>query len=182
MSSNPKWWQLYLLLPFAVLLFVLERQLPFSTGGHQAVQIGIVLVIFGLVHLWLRANRVALTETEQVQHQWRATLIVSVIPNPPDGEARGSNGRQPALPLPESESDSKNRLDDTPELAPVEYVPTVLNTHEILKEETYAYTTSSGDRIAGSADSHNGSHLPARRNGCGSGRLSTSSQRQPDHS
>ena len=177
MSSNPKWWQLYLVLPFAVLLFVLERQLPFSTSGHQAVQVGIVLVIFGLVHLWLRANRAALTEAEQEQHQWRATLIVSVIPSPLDGEARGSDGHQPALLLSEPEAKSKNTLDDMSELISVEPIPTVLNTHEILKEETYAYTTSSGDRIAGSADSHNGSHLPTRRNGGGSGHLSTSSQR-----
>jgi hypothetical protein len=194
MSSNPKWWQLYLLLPLAVVLFVLERGLPFPTSGHQVVQIGIVLVIFGLVYFWLRANSAALTETEQERHQWKATLIVSVIPNPPDGEARGGNGRQPELPLPKPESKSepesetksnepksKNALDNTSELDPVEPIPTVFYTHEILKEETYARTISPGDRIAGFADSNNGSHLPARRDGCGSGRSSAPGQRQPDH-
>jgi hypothetical protein len=131
MSSKPKWWQLYLLLPLAVLLFVLERRLPFSTSGHRAAQIGIILVTYGLAHLWLRANRAALTETEQERHQWEATLIVSVIPNPLDGETRSGDGRQPALLLPEPESKSKNTLGDTSKLDPVEHFPAVLSTHEI---------------------------------------------------
>ena len=120
MSSNPKWWQLYILFLLTILLFVLEHQLPFSTNGHEVAQIGIILVIYGLIHLWLRANRAALTETERERHQWKATLIVSVIPNLPDGEARGNNGHRPALPLPEPELKSKNTLGDISEIDLVE--------------------------------------------------------------
>ncbi len=59
MSSNyarPKWWQLYLTFPLLIALFAVDSRLKISMRGHQAVQIVIVLLIYRLVHLWLRAN------------------------------------------------------------------------------------------------------------------------------
>ena len=65
MASSSKWRQLYALFLLPVLLLVLEHQLPFSAGEHQAAQIGIILLIYGLIHLWLCANTVALAETDK---------------------------------------------------------------------------------------------------------------------
>ena len=64
-ASSPKWWQLYTLFPLLVLLLVVEHQLSITEGEHQAAQIGIILLIYGLIHLWLRANTVALAETDK---------------------------------------------------------------------------------------------------------------------
>jgi hypothetical protein len=59
------------------LLLVLEHQLRLSTGGHQAAQIGIVLVVYGLIHLWLRANTVALIEADRKQGRLKITVMES---------------------------------------------------------------------------------------------------------
>jgi hypothetical protein len=79
MASSPKWWQLYALFPLLVLLLVLEQQLPISAGEHQAVQIGIILLIYGLIHLWLRANAVVLAETDKGQS--RPKVAVGFYPS-----------------------------------------------------------------------------------------------------
>jgi len=73
-DRHPKWWQLYALFLPLVLLLVLEHLLPFSAGEHQAVQIGIILLAYGLIHLWLHANTVALAETDKEQTQPRVTV------------------------------------------------------------------------------------------------------------
>jgi hypothetical protein len=76
-SSNihPKWWQLYLTFPLLIVLFVAENRLKISSRGHQAVQIGIVLLIFGLIHLWIKANASALSRMDQDQYFGRVTVI-----------------------------------------------------------------------------------------------------------
>lgn len=68
MSSKeirPKWWQLYLTLPLLVTLFAIDARLKISSRGHQAVQIGIVLLLCALVRLWLKANAMALSELDR---------------------------------------------------------------------------------------------------------------------
>jgi hypothetical protein len=76
-SSNlrPKWWQLYLTFPLLIVLFVAENRLKISSRGHQAVQIGIVLLIVGLIHLWIKANSSALSRMDQDQYFGRVTVI-----------------------------------------------------------------------------------------------------------
>jgi len=76
-SSNlhPKWWQLYLTFPLLIILFVAESQLRISSRGHQAVQIADVLLIFGLIHLWIKANSSALSRMDQEQYYGRVTVI-----------------------------------------------------------------------------------------------------------
>jgi hypothetical protein len=78
MSSKdigPKWWQLYLTLPLLIALFVLDTRLKLSSRGHIIVQIGIVLLVYGLVHLWLRANAAVLSRMEQRQYHGTITAI-----------------------------------------------------------------------------------------------------------
>jgi hypothetical protein len=65
--SQPKWWLLYLLLLVLVGLFVIESKASISNAGHRVVEVGIVLLVFSLIELWLRANDAKLRAEE-----WRA--------------------------------------------------------------------------------------------------------------
>lgn len=64
-NSHPKWWQVYLTFPLLIAAFALDNRLKISARGHQAVQIGIVLLIYMLVHLWLKANSSSLSRIDQ---------------------------------------------------------------------------------------------------------------------
>ncbi len=102
-SSNlhPKWWQLYLVLPLLLALFIVDHRLKISTRGHQAVQIGIALLVYGLIHLWLKANSRALRRMDQEENHGRIRVIrvpVSQLP----GSGTGNNLM---LQLPDSEID-----------------------------------------------------------------------------
>ena len=113
MSTNyarPKWWQLYLTFPLLIALFALDNRLKITTRGHQAVQIGIVLIVFGLVHLWLKANATALSRMDQRRlHQ---TVTVTRVPS---YQLPGTNsGKRPMFQLPDSEI--KGTLSDTFEM------------------------------------------------------------------
>jgi len=70
MSSNyarPKWWQVYLTFPLLIALFAVDSRLKLSVRGHQVVQIGIVLLVYGLIHLWLKANARALSAMDRAR-------------------------------------------------------------------------------------------------------------------
>lgn len=59
---RPAWSILYALVPLMGGLLMLEYHASFSPGWRECVHIGIVLFIYGLVWLWLRANAVALLD------------------------------------------------------------------------------------------------------------------------
>jgi hypothetical protein len=63
-AAQPKWWRLYAIFVLMLVLLVAEHELPLTVASHQALQIGIILIAYGLVHFWLRANAVTLTEAE----------------------------------------------------------------------------------------------------------------------
>jgi hypothetical protein len=81
---NPKWWQLYLTFPLLIALFILDHHLTLSASGHQVVQIGIILVVYGLVHLWLKANVTALSKMDQKKYHDTNTVIRIPPLQPPD--------------------------------------------------------------------------------------------------
>jgi hypothetical protein len=62
---GPACWLLFALLPLLAALFVVEYRAPLSPGGHTGVQVGIVLFIYGLEWLWLRANTLQLLWSDQ---------------------------------------------------------------------------------------------------------------------
>jgi hypothetical protein len=99
-KRGPRWGILYLLVPLAAGLFWLEMRAPFSETGHRAADIGIVLLIFGLVELWLRANRLALIsedyrKQEKIGLQGRLWVVLSEkVP----GEEPGASRVEAALP------------------------------------------------------------------------------------
>ena len=72
--SHPKWWQLYVMLPILLGLFLVEMRLPLTAFENVAVQLGILLLIYGFIHLWLRANRRALLGLDEEQGEWRVRV------------------------------------------------------------------------------------------------------------
>lgn len=106
--ARPKWWQIYLTLPLLIALFVVDSQLKISTRGHQAVQIGIILLIYGLIHLWLKANARALSKMDRIQDH--GTFKVIHIPS----YQFLDKDKRPMFRLPDSEL--KGVLSDTFEL------------------------------------------------------------------
>jgi hypothetical protein len=57
---KPRWWLLYLTLPLMIGLFVLEGRLTEPDIVHRILELGIVIVCFGLMAVWVRANEDAL--------------------------------------------------------------------------------------------------------------------------
>jgi len=97
---------LYLTFPLMFTLLIAEQWLKLSAGVHQALQIGIVLLIYGLIHWWLKANARALSDLEQTETY--DAVIVSRIP------PRSLPNRRPMFEFPESEI--KGALSDTFEI------------------------------------------------------------------
>ena len=110
LTSRPRWWQLYLTLPLLLALFLVERRLRLSAGGHLAAQIGIVLLIYGLIDVWLRANARALSRADQ--DEIRETIVVSPIP------PRRLSDRLSLFELPKAEI--KGALSDTFEMSVID--------------------------------------------------------------
>jgi hypothetical protein len=90
-NLNPKWWQLYLTFPLLIALFVLDARLKLSVRGHQAIQIGILLLVYGLIHLWLKASSSALSKMDQRQYCRTITVIRVPVSQLPDAD---TNQRQ----------------------------------------------------------------------------------------
>jgi len=109
-NARPKWWQLYLTFPLLIALFVLDHRLKISTHGHEAVQIGIILIVYGLIHVWLKANARALSRTDQ--QQYHGTF--KVIQIPPYQVSTTGDDKRPMLQFPNSEI--KGLLSDTFEM------------------------------------------------------------------
>jgi hypothetical protein len=107
-TARPKWWQVYLTFPLLIALFIFDNRLKISERGHQAVQIGIVLLVYGLVHLWLKANEAALSD----YRQYRGAVIIS---RPHVYKlANTHNENRPMFQLPDHEVN--NMLSDTFEM------------------------------------------------------------------
>jgi hypothetical protein len=112
-SPHPKWWQLYLTFPLLIALFLLDSRLRLSTHGHQAVQVGIVLLVYGLIHLWLKANRSALNEP-----QGQPITIYRVIEIPPAGSPEWGEAKESIVQL--SDSEIHGLLGDNMEMSSTE--------------------------------------------------------------
>ena len=74
-SIRVKWWQLYLAVPLLIGLFMLDSRLRISVRWHQAVQIGIILFVYGLIQLWLNANAKMLRAVDRSRYEDWVTVI-----------------------------------------------------------------------------------------------------------
>jgi hypothetical protein len=74
-KSKANGWLLFALLPFMLLLLVGDALLPETPVGHGIVEIGIVLLTFGLMALWVHANAYAIQQEEYEGYRWTVTAI-----------------------------------------------------------------------------------------------------------
>lgn len=109
-NLRPRWWQLYLSFPLLIALFVVDNGIKLSTRGHEAVQIMILLLVYGFIHIWLRANARALSRMDQ--QSYAGTVRVIRIPIAYDSE--GDYENRSTLQI--SESEIKGLLTDTANL------------------------------------------------------------------
>lgn len=98
-NARPKWWKLYLTVPLLITLFILDHRLTVSTRAHQVIQIGILLLVYGLVYGWLKANSVALSAMDRQKYYGK----VRVIQLPALQGPQAKDERYPTLQLPNSE-------------------------------------------------------------------------------
>lgn len=114
-KKNPKWWQLYVMLPLLVGLFWPEMQARLTETEHIIAQLGILCLIFGCVHVWMRANHSALLHMDEEHGTWR--LHVYVIPPEELGAGAEMGNRMSTRPLLQvPASGLKGVLSDTFEL------------------------------------------------------------------
>jgi hypothetical protein len=88
-NRNLIWWPLFALLPLTIGLLLLDTRLILPTWGHQVVQSGIVLLVFGLAARWIGANEPALMWHEA----WHADSKTSRIIYGPDPQPAEENER-----------------------------------------------------------------------------------------
>jgi len=111
-SIRVKWWQLYLAVPLLIGLFMLDSRLRISVRWHQAVQIGIILFVYGLIQLWLNANAKMLRAVDRSRYGDWVTVIKIQPYELTDPDVQDKQGK--LLPLPASET--RGILGDTFEL------------------------------------------------------------------
>src|SRR5512147_911761 len=127
-TARPKWWQLYLIFPLLLVLFILEHQLKVSTRGHQVFQIGIILGVYGLIYWWIKANSVALSRMDREQYCPRVLILQVPPPLLPEDKIE----KRPMFQLPGSEV--KGILDNTMEAKIFDAVSVDEVSQEIEKE------------------------------------------------
>jgi len=107
--SRPSWWQLWLLVPALAIAAFLEARASLSPAGHIVVEVAIVLIVYGLLSVWMRANRIELLRESSDDWSQANLETVAQLPTVP-GAIAGSNGdgrREPAwyVPAPEPDAD-----------------------------------------------------------------------------
>lgn len=104
---RPSWWQLWLLLPALGILAFLEAGASLSPAGHTVVEVAIILAVYGLVSVWLRANQTRLLRESRDGLSPAKIETVVYLPLAP-GIIAGRNGdghHESAWRLPECEPD-----------------------------------------------------------------------------
>ncbi len=115
-NARPKWWQVYLTFPLLAGLFAVDSRLKISTRAHQAVQIEIILLVYGLIHVWLKANTGALSRMDREQSYRRIRVVRVPLSQLPESSNENS------LRLQLQGSESKGLLSDTFEMDTIDAV------------------------------------------------------------
>jgi hypothetical protein len=68
-SIRPAWWFLYLSIALVLGLFWIEAKSPFSAAGHTWAEVGLVIILYGLVMTWLKANEAAIVSEEREKYK-----------------------------------------------------------------------------------------------------------------
>jgi len=95
-NQKPQWWQLYVGLPALVGLFLPETRAALTEMEHVLAEFGILVLVFGFVQMWLRANRSALLHDEPADAGWRMELHpLSLVPLPDPERAEETTSARP---------------------------------------------------------------------------------------
>lgn len=78
-KRKPHWWLLYLTVPLVLGLLVIESQMPYPLVIHRIAEFVIVLMGFGSMLVWVRANEGGLIDEEIEKEPW------TIRPNPARG-------------------------------------------------------------------------------------------------
>ena len=89
-TMRPKWWQVYAMLVALLGLFWLEAHARLTGTDHVLAELGILVLIFGSLRAWLKANRAALMESDPTEAGWG----VGICDIPAAEEAEDEPGRQ----------------------------------------------------------------------------------------
>ncbi len=68
--QKPNWWLLYLTVPLMLAVLVLEGHMSYALVIHRIAEFGIVLMGFGSMLLWVRANEGGLIDEEIEKEPW----------------------------------------------------------------------------------------------------------------
>ena len=79
-SIRPAWWFLYLSIALVLGLFWIEAKSPFSAAGHTWAEVGLVIILYGLVMTWLKANDAAFLSEEC--EKYKETTITYTLDTP----------------------------------------------------------------------------------------------------
>ena len=99
-KCGPKWGILYLVLPLTVGLFWLQMQSPLPEAGHRVAEVGVILLAYGLVAPWLRANRLAILNEDYRRQKKgsRQSRLWTIHREEIPAEEPGNSPVQPVLP------------------------------------------------------------------------------------
>lgn len=61
---KPAWWLLYAMLPLTALVFGVADVVPATSGWRSVSELLGTLIVFLGIGLWLRANRIAMMQTD----------------------------------------------------------------------------------------------------------------------
>ncbi len=93
-TRRPAWWQLWVLVPVLGILGFVETGTPLTAVDHKLAEVGILLLVFGLISLWLHANQAALVgEAYDEATRWTTyrPVFLSSETGTPDGSEDGSD-------------------------------------------------------------------------------------------
>ena len=69
-KNKPRWSLLYLTVPLMVILLILQGEMPSAPTVHEVPEMGIVLVCFGLMVVWVHGNQAALLNEQFEKERW----------------------------------------------------------------------------------------------------------------
>jgi hypothetical protein len=103
-KHKAQWWQVYVMLPVLLGLFVWEIRLGLKGTINIAAQLGILFLMFAFMQLWIRANRRALMHLDEESGEWQFKVYeLSAEDLARARQAASRIERRPLVRLPESE-------------------------------------------------------------------------------
>lgn len=69
-KPRPKWLALFALLPLMIGFLVVDDEMPIFPEERRFLEIGILLLVFGLMFLWMHSNRGAMIADDLPKFEW----------------------------------------------------------------------------------------------------------------